>query len=162
DDVQHLFQRQRLEIESVAEREVGAHGLRVVIDDDSLDARRLQFLHRVHRRIVELDPLPDAYRPTPQHDHLGPRKRFGLILLLVDAYQPRDEPGVDAADAAYFLHTPIPRNRVVNRAWPLVRGVHQALGNPLSRPGVAHLQPRRAQIEAPQRLQERLLERPAY
>ena len=63
-----VFQRQRLEVEAVAEVEVGADGLRVGVDHDGSHARRAQRLRGVHRAVVELDALADADRAAAEHD----------------------------------------------------------------------------------------------
>ena len=42
DDVEHVFQRERLEVEAVAGVVVGGDGLRIAVDHDRLDAHLLQ------------------------------------------------------------------------------------------------------------------------
>ncbi len=49
DDVEHVLDRQRLEVEPVGGVEVGGDGLRVVVDDDRLVARLPQRPHRSAR-----------------------------------------------------------------------------------------------------------------
>jgi hypothetical protein len=41
----------------------------------------------VDAAVVELDPLPDAVRPTAQNDHLGPVGYFGLVAGRVSAVE---------------------------------------------------------------------------
>ena len=71
-DIQHFFERQRLEVEAVAGVVVGRDGLRVAVDHDRLDAELLQREGRVAAAVIELDSLPDAVRPAAQdHDFLA-------------------------------------------------------------------------------------------
>ena len=72
DDVEHVLQRQRLEVEPVGRVEIGADRFGVVVDNDGLVARFPQRPHRMDRAVVELDALPDADGPGAQHQHLGP------------------------------------------------------------------------------------------
>jgi len=83
DDVHHVFEGERLEVEAVGGVVVGRDRLRVAVDHDRLDARLLEREGRVHARVVELDPLADAVGPGAEDDHLVPRRGWRLVLLLV-------------------------------------------------------------------------------
>ena len=83
DDLEHVFERQRLEIQAIGRVVVGRHRLRIAIDHDRFEAVLAQRHRGVHAAIVELDPLADAVRAAAQHDHLLPVGRRGLALLLV-------------------------------------------------------------------------------
>ena len=75
DDVQHFFERERLEVEAVAGVVVGRDGLRIAVDHDRLDAELLQRERRVAAAVIELDSLPDAVRAAAQnHDLLAIRR----------------------------------------------------------------------------------------
>ena len=71
-DVEHVFQRQRFEVELVRGVVVGAHGLRIAVDHQGLEAVLLQGERRVHAAIVELDALADAVGAAAEdHDLLA-------------------------------------------------------------------------------------------
>ena len=82
-DLEHVLERQRLEVQAVGGVVVGRHGLRVAVDHDGLVAVLAQRHRRVHAAVVELDALPDAVRAAAQHDHLLAVGRLGLALLFV-------------------------------------------------------------------------------
>ena len=80
-DLQHVFGRQRLEIEPVGGVVVGRHGLRVAVDHDRFEAGVAQREGGVAAAIVELDALADAVRTAAEDDDLlavarpAPRRR---------------------------------------------------------------------------------------
>ena len=78
DDVHHLFEPQRLEVQAIGQVVVGADGLGVAVDQDGLDAFGPQRLHGVAAAGVELDALTDAVGAAAQHDHLAPVGRAAL------------------------------------------------------------------------------------
>ena len=82
-DFQHVFQRQRLEIQPIRGIVVGRHRLRIAVDHDGLVAVFAQRQRRMHAAIIELDALADAIRPAAQHhDFLAiGRLRFALFLV---------------------------------------------------------------------------------
>ena len=61
-DLEHVLERQRLEVEPVGGVVVGRDRLRVAVDHDGLVAGLAQRHHRVHARVVELDALADPVR----------------------------------------------------------------------------------------------------
>jgi hypothetical protein len=70
DDLEHVFQRQRLEVQAIRRVVVGRHGLRIAVDHDRLVA---VFAHRqrgMHAAVVELDALADAVRAAAEHHDL--------------------------------------------------------------------------------------------
>jgi hypothetical protein len=83
DDLQHVFQRHRLEVEAVAGVVVGRHGLRVAVDHDGLVAVLAHRQRRMHAAVVELDALADAVRTAAQHHDLLLAGGLGLALLVV-------------------------------------------------------------------------------
>ena len=83
DDLEHVFQRHRLEVQAVAGVVVGGHRLRVAVDHDGLVAVLAHRQRRMHAAVVELDALADAVGPAAQHHDLLARGRLGLALLVV-------------------------------------------------------------------------------
>ena len=67
-DVQHVFDRQRLEEQEVARVVVGAHRLGVRVDHHRLDAHLTQREAGVAAAVVELDPLADPVWPAAEDD----------------------------------------------------------------------------------------------
>ena len=83
DDLQHVFQRQRLEVQAVGGVVVGRHGLGVAVDHDGLVAVLAHRERGVHAAVVELDALADAVGPAAEHHDLLLVGRLGLALVLV-------------------------------------------------------------------------------
>ena len=83
DDLEHVLQRQRLEVQPVGSVVVGGDGLRVAVDHDGLEAVFAQRKRRVHAAVVELDALADAVGPAAQHHDFLAAGRPRLALLLV-------------------------------------------------------------------------------
>ncbi len=83
DNVEHILEGQRLEVEPVAGVVVGAHRLRVAVDHDRLVAQFLQGKAGMAAAVVELDALADAVGPAAQNDHLLAVRgqRFALALI---------------------------------------------------------------------------------
>ena len=79
-DGEHVFERERLEVEAVRGVVVGRHRLGVAVDHDGLEAQLAQREHGVHAAVVELDALPDAVRPAAEDDHLAAIGRRALAL----------------------------------------------------------------------------------
>ena len=71
DDVEHVLERQRLEVEAVGRVVVGRHRLGIAVDHHGLESQLAQRHHGVHAAVVELDALPDAVGPAAQDDHLA-------------------------------------------------------------------------------------------
>ena len=61
-DLEHVLERERLEVQPVGGVVVGRHRLRVAVDHDRLVALLAQRQRRVDARVVELDALPDPVR----------------------------------------------------------------------------------------------------
>ncbi len=73
-DVQHFFERERLEVQAVAGVVIGRNRLRIAVHHDRLDAELLQRERGVAAAVVELDSLADAIRAAAQdHDLLAIR-----------------------------------------------------------------------------------------
>ncbi len=83
DDLDYVFQRERLEVELVAYVEVGRVGLGVGVDHDGLVPRVAQRQRGLHAAVVELHPLPDADGPAPQDHHLLALGADRLVLLRI-------------------------------------------------------------------------------
>ena len=88
-DLEHVLERQRLEVQLVRDVVVGRDGLGIRVDHDRLVPRFAERHHRAHAAVVELDALPDAIRSTPEnHDRTAAGLRR-LALLVVRAVQVR-------------------------------------------------------------------------
>ena len=70
DHVQHVLQRQRLEIEPVGGVVIGRDRLRVAVEHDGLEAHIGQGKSGLTATIVELDALADAVRAAAQDQDL--------------------------------------------------------------------------------------------
>src|SRR5690606_9969081 len=83
DNLQHILERQRLEVQAVGGVVVGGHGFRVAVDHDGLVPALAPRERRVHAAVVELDALADAVGATAEnHDLLAvARRRFALVLV---------------------------------------------------------------------------------
>ena len=80
DDLQHVFRRERLEIEPVGGVVVGRHRLRIAVDHDGLVADFLEREGGMAAAVVELDALADAVGPAAEDDDfllVGRRRLVG-------------------------------------------------------------------------------------
>ena len=75
DDVEHVLQRERLEVEAIAGVVIGGHGLGIAVDHDRLDAHFLERETGVAAAVIELDSLPYAIGPAAQNHDLLARRR---------------------------------------------------------------------------------------
>ena len=82
-NVQHVFQRERLEKKFVAGVVIGRDGFRVRVDHDGLEAVFLERERGVDAAIIELDALPDAVRPAAENHHLLRSLFFDLVVAAV-------------------------------------------------------------------------------
>ncbi len=89
DNFQHVFQRQRLEIQAVGSVEIGGNGLRVAVDHNGFVTVLAQGQGGMHTAIIELDPLPDPVRPASQDNDFFPLADLSLAFLLVGRIQIR-------------------------------------------------------------------------
>ena len=82
-DLEHVLERQRLEIEPVGGVVVGRDRLRIAVDHDGLETRFAERESGMHATVVELDALADPVRPAAEdHDLVGVRRvRFALLLV---------------------------------------------------------------------------------
>ena len=84
-DLQHVLNGERFEIEPIRRVVVGRDGLRIAIDHHRFVARLLQGVSGVDAAVIELDPLPDPVRPAAEDHDLLPVARLALILRLAEA-----------------------------------------------------------------------------
>ena len=70
-NVQHVFQRERLEKQFVARVVIGRNGLRIRIDHQRFEAVFLQRERGVDAAIIKFDALADAVRPAAENHHLA-------------------------------------------------------------------------------------------
>ena len=82
-DGQHIFKRERLEVEAVAGVVVGGDGLGIAVDHDGLVAVVFEREGRVAAAVVELDALADAIGTGAENDDfwLCCRRRFVLLVV---------------------------------------------------------------------------------
>jgi hypothetical protein len=71
-DVQHVLERQRLEVELVGGVVVGRDRLGVGVDDDGVVALLAQREGGMNAAVVELDPLADAVGAAAEDDDVRP------------------------------------------------------------------------------------------
>ena len=90
-DVQHFFERQRLEVQTVAGVVIGRDGLRIAVDHDRLDAELLQRERRVAAAVIELDSLADAIGAAAQDHHFLAIGGRGFALRFVARIKIRRE-----------------------------------------------------------------------
>ena len=90
-DVQHLFERQRLEVQAVAGVVIRGDSLRIAVHHDRLVPEILQRERRVAAAVIELDSLPDAVRAAAENHDLLAIARIGFRLRLVARIQVRRE-----------------------------------------------------------------------
>ena len=83
DDLEHVLERQRLEVEPVGGVVVGRDRLGVAVDHHRLVAGLAQRERGVHAGVVELDALADPVGPGAEDDHGRPLARRDLALLVV-------------------------------------------------------------------------------
>ena len=87
DDLQHVFQRERLEVQAVGGVVVGRDGFRVAIDHDGLEPVFAQGQRSVHAAVVELDALADAVGPAAKDHDLATVAGLRLAFVLVGRIQ---------------------------------------------------------------------------
>ena len=104
DDRHHVFERQRLEVETIGGVVVGRDRLGIAVDHHRLEAFGLEAEHRVTAAVVELDALADAVGAAAEDDDLLLVGRIGLAGVFEAAVEIRRErlelgrAGVDALE----------------------------------------------------------------
>ena len=83
DDFEHVFQRERFEIQSIRSVVVSRNCLRIAVDHDGFVAILAQSECCVHAAIVELDALTDSIRATTEHHDLVACGWLGFALFLI-------------------------------------------------------------------------------
>src|SRR5690606_24790988 len=82
-DVINILHGEGIEVEPIRGGVIGADRLRVVVDDNGVNAHLPERLGGVNRTVVELDPLADADRTrTEDEDAAVGSGRFHLVLPL--------------------------------------------------------------------------------
>ena len=153
-DLQHILEREGLEVQAVGGIVVGRDGFWIAVDHDRFVPVFAQRKRGVHAAVVELDALPDPIRTAAEDHHLLSvgRLRFALVLVgRVHIGSPGREfrgAGVDA-----LVHRPDPE-RVTARAHVGFRGLGQVRQSPV---GEAHAL-ERAQTSGRQVLELALLD----
>ncbi len=132
DDLEHVLERQRLEVQAVGGVVVGRHGLRVAVDHDGLVAILAQRERRVHAAVVEFDALADPVRTAAQHHDLALVGRVGLALAMLGLVGRVHVGGVGGELGRAGIDALVDRTHVVGQA----RFAH-GLGVRLHQPGQA-------------------------
>ena len=83
DNLQHILQRHRLEIQAIRGIVISGDGLRITVDHDGFIAIFTHGQRRVHAAVIEFNTLADAIGATAQHQDLVPIGGGRLALLLV-------------------------------------------------------------------------------
>ena len=86
---QHVFQCQRLEIQTIRSVVVRGNCFRIAIHHDRFVSVFFQRKRSVAAAIIKLNPLPDAVRPAAQNHHLRTIHRRRFILFFVRRIQIR-------------------------------------------------------------------------
>ena len=87
DDVQDVFFRQRLKVQPIGGIVIRAHGFRIAIHHDGLNAFVPQRHGCVHTAIVELDALSNSVGTSAQDDYLLPTGRARLAFSSISGIQ---------------------------------------------------------------------------
>ena len=72
DDVHHIFERERLEVETIGSVVVGRDCFRIAVDHDRLETGFAQRKRSMTAAVVKLDSLPDAIRTRAEDHDLAP------------------------------------------------------------------------------------------
>src|SRR6516162_11717043 len=121
-DLEHVLEREWLEVEAIRGVVIGRDGLRIAVDHDRLEAVFAQRKGGVDAAVVELDPLPDSIRPAAKNDDLLAVGRLRFALLFVGGVHVRGarrefrRAGVDA-----LVHRPQAQRMAARTDFVLVR-----------------------------------------
>ena len=83
EDFEHIFKRERLEVQPIAGVIVRRHCFRVAVDHDGFVAGFAQGQGRMNTRVVEFNALANAVGPTTQDQHGRLFTRFNFALLVI-------------------------------------------------------------------------------
>ncbi len=86
-DLEHVLERERLEVERVGDVEVGRDRLRIRIDHHRAVTQLPEGHRRTDAAVVELDPLPDAVGAAAEDDDRPVAAGAGLVLFVVAGVQ---------------------------------------------------------------------------
>ena len=90
DDVHDVLTGERLEVELVSRGIVGGDGLRIVVDDDGLEAELPDRPHGMDRGVVKLDALPNANGAGAEDDDLFAVHNDGFVFRSVGRIEVRN------------------------------------------------------------------------
>ena len=118
DDLEHVLERERLEVQAIGRVVVGRHGFRIAIDHDGFETILAQLQRGMHAAVVELDALADAVRTAAEDHDLALLRRLRLALFLVGRVHvgrrggELRRAGIDAlVDRAHVERVPLRANR---------------------------------------------------
>ena len=86
-DFEHVFQRQRLEVEAVGGVEVGRYGFGVAVDHNGFKTRFAQRQRGVHAAVVKLNTLADTVGAAAENHHFFAVARACFALFFVSGIQ---------------------------------------------------------------------------
>ena len=82
DDVHHVFERERLEVETIRSVVISRNSFRIAVDHDRFETRFVQRERRVAAAVIKLDSLPDAVRSGAENHDLAFDRSAALRLPL--------------------------------------------------------------------------------
>ena len=82
-NVQHVFQRERLEKKFVARVVIGGNGFRIRVHHHGFKAVLLERERGVDAAVIKLDALADAVRPAAENHHLLRRVALHLVIAAI-------------------------------------------------------------------------------
>src|SRR5436853_1995945 len=83
DNVENVFQRERLEVKTIRCVVIRRYGFRIAVDHDGFVALFLESKRRMATAIIELDSLPDPVRAAAEDDDLLPIAWRRFVFLFV-------------------------------------------------------------------------------
>src|SRR6185295_18071738 len=83
DDVHHIFESERLEVESIGSVVISRDCFRIAVDHDGLESGFVQRKRSMTTTIVKLDSLPDAVRTRAEDHDLALIGRRGFVFSLI-------------------------------------------------------------------------------
>ena len=86
-DVEHVFQRQRLEVKLVRGVVIGAHRFWVAVHHDGFVAVLFEREGGMNAAVVKFDPLADSVRASPEDHDLFSLARLGFVLPFVSGIE---------------------------------------------------------------------------
>ena len=87
DHVQHMFKRQRLEVQTIGRVVIGGHGFRIAVVHDGFIAHLRQGKRRLTTAVIKLDPLTDSIRSAAEDQYFLFIRRPRFIVHFIRGIQ---------------------------------------------------------------------------